>query len=148
MRMDGSHIAWSLGRPFWQLVYQNGTVVGEWECDWLEVNKRGVAAIRLLCPDGRTAEAGSDMLGGGDASGRVFQLKVARADAGAGGLHRQTLAHLVGLLLDTDGRCACAAWEWQEDGSGRLVTFRDHFHRMAWQQLGALSAENLGVAAR
>ena len=121
------------GKSWWRLRFTDGRVVNEWDTDWSKVPQQGRQAIRLYCPNGEIAELGS-----GDCSGRLFQLKVALLQAGS----RGAVAHIVGLVNDVDGNCSYAAWEYDRQ---RLVTGRDNVHAMAYQQVGRLSFDVMGL---
>lgn len=70
----GVRRAAAAGRAYWRLLYRDGRVLNEWDgWDWLDVPRRGQQAVRLCCPNGQVATLGNES----DASGRLFQLKVA-----------------------------------------------------------------------
>jgi hypothetical protein len=122
-------------RPYWALRYTDGRVIDERELDWSLAPKRGRASVRLYCPDGRVAELGNTA----DATDRLFQFKCAELRAGVG---RATLAHVIGLIHSTDGRCTLAAWECDV---GRLVTLEDNAHMLRYRNVGPISADHVGV---
>lgn len=123
-------------RSFWRLRYTDGTVVNEWDCDWSLAPYSGRQALRLCCPDGKIAELGSD---GGDATGRLFQLKVATLLAGVG---RSTTAHIIGIVDREDGWCRYAAWDYSQN---HLVQGHDNARNMLFQNIGPLAFEPLGL---
>lgn len=124
------------GRSYWSLRYTDGRVVTEGEVDWSLAPTKGRQSLRLFCPDGRVAELGNTE----DATGRLFQLKVGLRSSGLG---KSTLAHLIGILVGTDGQASCYAWEPEP---GRLVgPFADNVFCMKYQGIGALSADVLGI---
>lgn len=74
------------GCSWWQAVYRDGRIINEWETtsepsrpiakkrsesQWESIPKRGMIALRLLCPNGQAA--GLE----GDSDGIFFQLKIA-----------------------------------------------------------------------
>lgn len=115
------------GRSWWQVGYEGGKVLHEWETTqasrdsirrlvapllasgghtsrWEEIPKKGIRAIRLLCPNGQLAglETTYDY--------RVFQLKaggVAVAQGAgsemSGPVTRYTDGHLIGCLDGDNG---------------------------------------------
>jgi hypothetical protein len=124
------------GRSWWRVRYSDGTVINEWDGpDWSLLPRKGLVAVRLVCPNGKIAELGNSI----DASDRLFQLKVGIRTAGDG---KQTLAHVIGIITGTDGQCSCAAWE---PDPGRLVAFEDSVFAMRYQDIGRLSADVLGI---
>jgi hypothetical protein len=130
-------------RAYWQVRYRDGTVVSEWERDWLDLPRTGLVACRLVCPNGRVGEVGN----GVDASDRLFQFKVARAAAGLG---RATVAHVIGILNAPDGACTLFAWEPEGGSDGRGILrgpLRDNWHALAYGDgtIRGLSAAVLGA---
>lgn len=123
-------------RSYWRLRYLDGRVVSEWEIDWSLAPQKGRQSLRLYCPDGRIAELGNDK----DATGRLFQLKV--ATTGMGGPH-ETWAHLIGIVDGYYGECQYAAWDYAKR---ELVTGRDHILGMRYQNIGQLSLDVLGLS--
>lgn len=122
-------------RSLWRLRYTTGRVVNEWDCDWTLAPVHGRQSLRLYAPNGQMAELGNS----DDATGRLFQFKVATVTAGSG---RTTNAHVVGIVEKEDGSSRCAAWDYDEE---KLITFADnvlHFKRYA---VGVLSLDVLGV---
>lgn len=134
-------------RSYWTMLYADGRIVEEPECDWLDAPTRGRRRLRLVCPNSQVAEleARDDGPGG---TGRFFQLKVAVRSMGG----RSVRAHVIGRLDGTDGACRCYAWEpayRDETGrmvAGRLVTFTDNAYQMQYEQIGPLATEPLGLA--
>jgi hypothetical protein len=103
------------------LRYIDGTVVREWDldpgspnghADWPRLallgRLRGASALRLFCPNGRMAQVESP--DGADATGRLFQFKVAVRHIGAQ-FSQEVLAHVVGVVVGLDGQCTLFAWE-------------------------------------
>lgn len=124
------------GRSLWSLRYTDGRVVTEGEVDWSLAPTRGRQALRLYTPTGQVAELGNTE----DATGRLFQLKAATNAVGAG---NRTDAHIIGIIVGTDGRASCYAWEY---GPGRLVgPFADNVFCMAYANIGMLAADVLGI---
>lgn len=121
-------------RSYWMLRYVDGTVIREWESDWSALPLEGRQSLRLLCPDGQIAELGST-----DATGRLFQLKVAMISAGG---PSGTLAHVIGHVKSADGMCHYAAWEY---GTNKLVTGTDNVFRMAYHNIGEISFSPMGM---
>lgn len=126
------------GRPFWSLRYYGGRVVEEPECDWLDAPRPGRQAVRLCCPNGEHADFEAE----GDGTGKFFQFKSAWITAGG---PSGTLAHVVGMVVDTEGRCVCAAWE---NEGRRLVRFEDNVYDFRYSNVGRLSADHLGLDAK
>lgn len=124
------------GRSWWALRYYGGRVIEEPVCDWLDAPHEGRQALRLYCPNGEMAELGAE---GSDGTGRFFQFKQAILSTSMG---RKTLAHVVGLVTDTEGRCLCAAWEYE---TARLVRFEDNAYAMRYGNVGQLCADHLGL---
>jgi hypothetical protein len=94
--------------------------------------------VRLYCPDGQVVGFAAD----GDGTGRFLQFKSAVVTAGHG---RRTEAHVVGMVVDTEGRCVCAAWE---NEGRRLVRFEDNVYDFRYSNVGRLSADHLGLDAK
>ena len=141
------------GRPWWQVRYRDGRVVSEWDSvagplrlplaevgassRWEELERRGMIGVRLLCPDGTTAEleAKEDR--------KLFQFKVGGLSATIGGPNRHWCdAVVIGAVLDPGGRCVCRAWE---TGPRRLVGFEDNVNGMRYHAIGQLGLDNLGI---
>lgn len=62
---------------------------------------------------------------------------------------REAVAHVVGMVRDTDGGCALYAWEYDDaaPAGGRLVgPLLDHVAHLAYHGIGPLAADVLGVA--
>ena len=135
---DPVALARATGRSWWSLRYTDGTIRSEWErgADWLLLPRNGRQRVRLYCPNGQVAELGAD----GDGTGRFVQLKVAVATLGQG---RGTLAHMVGYVYGLNGEMTCCAWCYR---TRRLLSFIDNAYACAWEQLGPLCADHLGLA--
>lgn len=123
------------GRSLWSLRYMDGRIISEGEVDWSLAPQQGRQSLRLYCPNGKVAQLGNTV----DATGRLFQFKSGTFSTGAG---KSVRAHVIGLITGTDGQCQCAAWEY---GTGRLVTFEDNVFSMQYENIGALSADVLGI---
>ena len=123
------------GRSFWALRYTDGRIVTEGDIDWSLAPLRGRQQLRLYCPSGEVAELGNTT----DATGRLFQLKVAVRGMGGG---KEVLAHLIGIITGPDGACRCAAWE---PDPGRLIQFDDNVNAMRYQGIGALAFDHVGI---
>ena len=119
------------GRSFWALRYTDGRVVTEGEVDWSLAPAQGRQRLRLYCPSGEVAELGNTT----DATGRLFQLKVAVRDVAL-------MAHLIGIVTAPDGSCRCAAWE---PDPGRLIQFDDNVNAMQYHGIGALAFDHVGI---
>jgi len=107
---DPAAAARTFGTAQWVLRMTDGTLYYEWQTDWLQVPTKGRQALRLYCPNGRMAEVGGTL----DATGRLFQLKVAARSVATGNgavVRKETLAHVIGMLDGTDGQCVLYAWE-------------------------------------
>lgn len=127
------------GRPWWSLLYFGGTTIDEPDCDWLNAPHRGRQALRLYCPDGNSVTFEAQ----GDGTGRFFQFKSAVVLAGPAG--RSTLAHVVGMVVDTEGRCVVGAWDCQ---TRSILRFEDNVFCMKFGNIGRLSADHLGLDTR
>src|SRR4030065_2915539 len=79
----------------------------EWECDWAELNRKGLHELRLHCPNGSVAVLGNTH---DDIGGRVFQLHAATSVNGVKTVHAQ----LIGLIIDSNGTCVCWAWDYTQ----------------------------------
>ena len=141
---DPLALARMTGRPYWSLLYRDGTVINEWDADssgkkvdWLTIPYRGRQAIRLYCPNGQMAE----LHGPTDATGLCFQFKRGEMSTSRG--HR-VLAHVIGLITGTDGQCVLRVWE---PGQGLLPPLLDNANHLAYGHVGPLCAAHLGIAA-
>ena len=123
------------GRSYWALRYTDGRFVREDMIDWSLAPVQGRQQLRLYCPNGEVAELGNTL----DATGRLFQLKVAVRGMGQG---PQVLAHLIGIIIGSDGECRCAVWE---PDPGHLIQFDDNVYAMQYQSIGALAFDPLGI---
>lgn len=123
------------GRAWWVVKYTDGSVIREWDCDWSSLPPEGRQSVRLYCPNGQVAELGST-----EATGRLFQLKVAVVTMGG---WSGTLAHLIGHVEGSDGSCRFAAWEY---GEGKLVTGYDNVKAMQYQQIGRVAEAPMGLS--
>ena len=123
------------GRSLWQVTYLSGDTISEWQMDWAKLPTEGRSAVKLLCPNGQTFE----LAGTPDATGRLFQFKVAEIRPG----FRGTLAHVIGIVRQPDGSCEYAAWDYQK---GELETGYDNVQNMRYHQTGMLSHEVMGLS--
>jgi len=110
------------GHSWWQARYADGKVLSEWQTiqtklllpvssgrtsRWEEVPKKGMVGLRILCPNGMVGELEAPE------GYKFFQLKVGGVDistSGKGG-RRYMSGHLIGLVMEVNGRCLCRAWE-------------------------------------
>ena len=141
------------GHAWWQARYSSGKVLSEWDTlatrlllpsgngkssRWEEVTKKGMVGLRLLCPNGMAGELEAPE------GHKFFQLKVGGAlvSMGSGGyakrLNRYCDAHIIGVVLNSEGDCFCRAWEIQEK---RLIEFRDNIYHMKYRNVGRLSLD-------
>ena len=136
------------GRSWWQARYSNGKVVSEWDTltdkiklpiglgrssRWEEVPKKDMVGLRLLCPNGMCGELEAP-------EGHKFiQLKAGGVMAGGG---RFIDAHIIGVIIDANGKCFCRAWEYQ---SKQLIEFYDNVFDMKYLHIGPLYLEVQGV---
>ena len=140
------------GRSWWQARYRDGRVVSEWATTsepqtafpfqggessrWEELDRKGLIGLRLLCPDGSIGELAAAR------EGSLFQFKIGGITVGGPSPHQWCSAHVIGAVLDADGRSVCRAWE---TGLGRLVEFEDNVYDMRYFHIGPLALENLGL---
>ena len=140
------------GRSWWEARYRDGRVVSEWSTTprpadsfepgggessrWEELGRKGLVGVRLLCPDGSVGELAATR------DGRLFQFKVGELRVGIGNSQPWCSAHVIGGILDADGRCICRAWETRP---GRLIEFADNVFDMRYLGIGPLALENLGL---
>lgn len=149
------------GRSWWEAQYASGKTVAEWDTlqgsiftpmgnpatsRWEEIEKHSLAALRLLCPNGKAGELRST------GSYCLFQLKsgsiaVPAGPIGIAGRLGDLIApeqhcryHVIGAVTDTNGSCDCYAWDYQ---GKRLLKFQDNVQHMAFNGIGPL---NLGEA--
>jgi hypothetical protein len=142
------------GRSWWQCRYSSGKVLSEWDTmttklllpssngkssRWEDVPKDGMVGLRLLCPNGMAGELEAPE------GHKFFQLKVGGFDV-AFGLGAKTRrycdAHIIGVVMDSNGKCLCRAWETQEK---RLIEFYDNVFNMKYRNIGMLSTEVQGL---
>jgi hypothetical protein len=123
------------GRSYWRLRYTDGKVVSEWDTDWSLAPHDGRQSLRLYCPNGQVAELGNS----GDATGRLFQLKVATIGMGQ---PSQRQAHLIGIVDTLGGQCRYAAWDYD---LRQLVTGIDNAYNMRYHNVGLLAFDVLGL---
>jgi hypothetical protein len=156
-------------RSWWQVRYSDGRELSEWETvigapknarpdsaiwretRWEDVPKRGIVAMRLLCPNGLAGNLETN-----NPEGRFFQLKdgaldVAFMGGGSIATRKRAAAHIIGCVGD-DGEADCWSYENAphpyaariEDGtcltcrldradcSGRDVRLREHDELVEW----------------
>ena len=141
------------GRSWWQCRYSSGKVLSEWDTltgkilrpsrngkgsRWEDVPKDGMVGLRLLCPNGLAGELEAPE------SHKFFQLKAGGIDVafGGGGNRRYCDAHIIGVVMDSNGRCFCRAWEVKEK---RLIEFYDNIFSMKYRNIGKLSVDVQGL---
>jgi hypothetical protein len=116
-------------RSYWRAEYVDRAPIDERSCDWIQLPRRGLVQLALVCPNGKMGVLGHSS---GQLDHRAFQFKIAHADVGlGGGGERATDAQVIGVLVDAvSGRCVCYAWEY---GPRRLVgPFEDHLFDFAY----------------
>lgn len=144
----------SSGRSWWQVRYSSGKVLSEWDTltgklllpsgdgktsRWEDVPKDGMVGLRLLCPNGMAGELEAPE------GHKFFQLKAGGIDValmGKGSTRRYCDAHIIGVVIDSNGNCLCRAWETQEK---RLIEFHDNIFNMNYRNIGMLSTEVQGL---
>ncbi|MDP2729140.1 MAG: hypothetical protein Q8O55_01500 [Dehalococcoidales bacterium] len=139
------------GRSWWQCRYSSGKILSEWDTlttklrlpvgpggssRWEEVNKDGMVALRLLCPNGMAGELEAPE------GHKFFQLKAGGIMVGAGKASHYLGAHIIGVVRDVTGECLCRAWDYR---SKLLVEFEDNIYSMQYLQIGCLSLEVQGL---
>jgi hypothetical protein len=141
------------GRSWWQCRYSSGKRLAEWDTmttkvllpsnngkssRWEDVPKDGMVGLRLLCPNGMAGELEAPE------GHKFFQLKVGGIGVSMGfagdgkGVTRYCDAHIIGVVLNSEGDCLCRAWETKEK---RLIEFRDNVYGMKYRQIGRLSLD-------
>lgn len=123
-------------RSYWALLYTNGKIIEEPDCDWLHAPPRGRMAIRLYCPNFQFAELGGDS----DRTDQIFQFKCAITQVG-GGVGHATLSHVIGLVTDMKGNCTCARWDYQEK---KIITFEDNVYDFKYHNVGVVYGYHQG----
>jgi hypothetical protein len=134
------------GRTWWEAMYLDGHTVAEWDTltekgvgrtsRGEEVNKKNMLRLRLLCPNGMAGE-----LVAGEGC-RFFQLKAGSIAVGSGESQHTCSAHIIGVVLNAEGRCLCRAWEPAEQ---KLIQFEDNIYHMKYRNIGCLSLEAQGL---
>lgn len=129
------------GRSWWTAEYTDGKTISEWQTlkditdpkssRWEEVDRTNLRTLILLTPDRKAyrLRSGED--------NKLFQFKLGVFHVGQGTVPD---AHIIGVVINTDGDCECFAWEPQHK---RTVQFRDNVHMMRWHKIGALGLDNL-----
>ena len=138
------------GRSWWQARYRNGKKVSEWDTlttalllpmgeskssRWEEVSKDNMIALRLLCPNGMCGELEAPE------GHKFFQLKSGRRGVG-GPENSYQLAHIIGVVLDANGKCLCRSWDFIDK---KLLQFEDNIYAMKYCQIGRLSPDVQGL---
>jgi hypothetical protein len=131
----------STGRSWWEAEYTDGRRVSEWQTlkdigdpkssRWEDVDRKNLRTLVLLTPD-RNAyglRATED--------NKLFQFKAGVFHIGQGTVPD---AHIIGVITNTAGDCACFAWEPQ---NRRTVKFEDNVLNMKYRSIGALGLDNL-----
>lgn len=139
------------GRSWWQARFSDGHTVTEWDTltdkiklpigvgktsRWELVPKKGMIGLRLLCPNGMAGELEAPE------GFKFFQLKAGGVMVGPGGTSHFQDAHIIGVVMDDNGRCFCRAWEYKTQ---RLIEFYDNVLNMEYLHIGRLSLEVQGV---
>jgi hypothetical protein len=91
--------------------------------------------LRLLCPNGVTGELEAPE------GHKFFQLKAGGINIGPGG-GQYCDAHIIGVVIDSSGKCLCRAWELRKE---RLIQFYDNIFAMKYRNIGMLSTEVQGL---
>lgn len=138
--LDGLWVR-TTGRSWWQAEYTDGHTVSEWQTlanagdpttsRWEERKTEGLRTLILLCPNGKAYRLRSAE------DNKLFQFKAGVFHIGQGTVPD---AHLVGVITNTNGDCACFAWEPQNK---RAVQFEDNVRDMKYRKIGALGLDNL-----
>lgn len=139
-------------RSWWEAMYHGGKTISEWETlqsgilnpfgdpatsRWEEIGKRGLRALRLLCPNGQVGELRTEI------DYALFQLKSGVISVGvASGEEMHCHYHIIGAVVDGNGKCECRAWDYRNK---TMLTFSDYVTHMAFDNIGPLSLEAVGV---
>lgn len=102
---------------------------------WEDVPKDGMVGLRLLCPNGMAGELEAPE------GHKFFQLKAGGLDVGFGPGAKTTRycdAHIIGVVVNSEGDCLCRAWETKEK---RLIEFYDNIFSMKYRNIGRLSLD-------
>lgn len=142
------------GRSWWEARYSNGRTLAEWDTlttklllpsnngkssRWEDVPKDDMIGLRLLCPNGMAGELEAPE------GHKFFQLKAGGIDVSfspGSKTRRYCDAHIIGVVIDSNGNCLCRAWETQEK---RLIEFYDNIFAMQYRHIGMLSTEVQGL---
>lgn len=146
------------GRSWWQAKYSDGRELSEWQTlkdrgnvessRWQETPRKGMRALRLLCPNGEAGEVSAT------SDHKLFQLRQVAFIPGQG--RGMQLAHLIGVIHDINGNCDCFVWEppyMKPDALGKLTKvegrligpFQDNVLAMRYGNIGPLGLESLGL---
>lgn len=152
--------AWlrATGRSWWQARYAGGREISEWQTlsdvrnvessRWQETPRRGMRALRILCPNGEIGEVSAT------SDNKLWQL---RQVAFVPGMRSQQLAHLIGVVHNERGDADCFAWipSYGEPhpitGVVRVVAghligpFADNVLNIAFGKIGPLGLDALGL---
>lgn len=138
-------------RSWWQARYYGGKELAEWDTvlgvslprkatgrtsRWEETPKDGMVGLRLFCPNGQCAvlEASEGR--------KFFQLKVGEVRLGQTLGKSSVKAHVIGVMLDSTGRCECYAWEPER---GQLAHFYDNVMSFSYQKVGPINLDAQGI---
>jgi len=139
------------GRAWWEARYYGGKIVAEWDTfehapillplahvktsRWEELDKKLLAGLRLLCPNGMAGELDKPPF---------FQLKVGFqfVGMGGGGSGRSCSAQIIGSIISQDGSCECHAWN---TATGALESFKDNVFDFKYQNIGRLNLAVQGI---
>ena len=137
-------------RSWWQCRYSSGKILAEWHTlttklllpsgngkssRWEDIPKDGMVGLRLLCPNGMAGEMEAPE------GHKFFQLKVGGIDVALGAAvktRRYCDAHIIGVVMGSNGDCLCRAWETKEK---RLIEFKDNIQNMKYRNIGALNLD-------
>lgn len=145
------------GRSWWQARYSDGREISEWQTlkdvrnvessRWQETPRKGMRALRILCPNGEIGEVSAQS---------DFKLWQLRQEIFAPGLRIPTLGHMIGVVHDHNGSADCFVWEpayMKPDELGRLTKvegrllgpFPENVLNIRYGNIGALGLTALGL---
>jgi hypothetical protein len=104
------------GRSWWQAVYADGKVVSEWDTvdqktfdpkstRWEERNPKGLRMLILITPQAKAFRLTSQE------DNKFFQFKVGIRKIGAFNTPVEVQAHVIGVIINTNGDCVGFAYE-------------------------------------